>query len=214
MARHFPTAHITAVSNSASQRGFILRRAAAAGLTNVEVITSDMNTFAPAGGSHFDRVVSVEMFEHMRNWEALLGRIRRWLTAEGRLFVHVFCQRDEPYFFEVDGRSDWMARHFFTGGLMPSEDLLESCAHGFQLESRWRVDGTHYQRTSNAWLKQQDAAAEEVRAVLAAVVGQAEAPRALERWRVFHMACAELFGMNGGQDWCVSHALLRPEPIT
>ncbi len=213
MARHYPAARITAVSNSASQRGFILRRARSQGVTNVEVITADMNTFAPPDGASFDRVVSVEMFEHMRNWEALLGRIRRWLTSDGALFVHVFSLRDEPYFFEVDGRSDWMARHFFTGGLMPSDDLLETCAHGFRLDERWRVDGTHYERTSNAWLAQQDVAETELRSVLASVVGPDEAPRALQRWRIFHMACAELFGLNGGAEWGVSHARLRPEPL-
>ena len=210
MAEHYPHSRITAVSNSASQRAFILERARLRGLPNVEVMTADMNAFAPPEGMRFDRVVSVEMFEHMRNWEALLARIHGWLSPDGALFVHVFALRDAAYFFETDGRSDWMARHFFTGGVMPSERLLEDCATGFTVAGRWWVDGTHYERTSNAWLVRQDAAEGGLRAVLAEAAGVHEASRALERWRVFHMACAELFGLHGGRDWGVTHARLTP----
>jgi cyclopropane-fatty-acyl-phospholipid synthase len=210
MAEHYPAARILAVSNSATQRVFILERAAQRGLTNVEVVTADMNAFAPPEGARFDRVVSVEMFEHMRNWEALLERIRGWLTPEGALFVHVFCLRDATYFYEVDGRSDWLARHFFTGGLMPAEDLLERCATGYRLDGRWRVNGTHYERTSLAWLARQDAARDALMPVMAATYGAADAARWFRRWRVFHLACADLFGLNGGEDWFVSHARLVP----
>ncbi|MFM8559170.1 MAG: SAM-dependent methyltransferase, partial [bacterium] len=210
MAEHFPDARILAVSNSATQRAFILERAARRGLTNVEVVTADMNAFAPPEGTRFDRVVSVEMFEHMRNWEALLERIRGWLTPEGALFVHVFCLRDATNFYEVDGRSDWLARHFFTGGLMPAEGLLERCATGYRLDGRWRVNGTHYERTSLAWLANQDAARDALMPVMAATYGAADAARWFRRWRVFHLACADLFGLNGGEDWFVSHARLVP----
>ena len=210
MAEHYPASRITAVSNSASQRAFILTRAAERGLTNVEVITADMNVFTPPAEARYDRVVSVEMFEHMRDWEGLLSRIRGWLTPDGALFVHVFCMRDATYFFEVDGRSDWMARHFFTGGLMPSETLLADCATGFRLDERWRVNGSHYARTSRAWLENQDAAREAILPILSATYGTAEAARWFQRWRLFFMACEELFGFGTGEDWFVTHARLVP----
>ena len=178
-----------------------IRRAVKAGVTV---------TFAPPSGARFDRVVSVEMFEHMRNWEALLARVRDWLTPDGALFVHVFCMRDAVYPFEVDGRSDWMARYFFTGGLMPSETLLADCATGFRLEERWRVNGSHYARTSRAWLANQDAARATLMPILAATYGAADAARWFQRWRIFHMACAELFDHGTGEDWFVTHARLRP----
>ena len=210
MAEHYPDARITAVSNSASQRAFILGRAAERGLGNVEVITADMNAFTPPTSERFDRVVSVEMFEHMRDWEGLLARIRGWLAPDGALFVHVFCMRDASYVFEVDGRSDWMARHFFTGGLMPSETLLAECATGFRLDERWRVNGVHYARTSRAWLDRQDAAREAILPILAATHGDADAALAFQRWRMFFMACEELFGFGTGEDWFVTHARLVP----
>ena len=210
MARHYPNSRITAVSNSHSQREFIEQRAAARGLTNLRVITADMNVFTPPEPGRYDRVVSVEMFEHMRNWEALLARIRDWLAPGGALFVHVFCMREVPYFFEVDGRSDWLARHFFTGGLMPAEDMLERCAPDWRLAGRWRVDGTHYARTSRAWLARHDAAGPGIEALFAPVYGARCAARAARRWRIFHMACAEMFDHAGGSQWFVSHARLEP----
>ncbi len=211
MAEHFPASRITAVSNSTSQRAFILARAAERGLTNVEVITADMNAFAPPAGARYDRVVSVEMFEHMRDWEGLLARIHGWLAPEGALFVHVFCMRDATYFFEVDGRSDWLARHFFTGGLMPSETLLAECARDYTLAGRWRVNGMHYARTSRAWLEHQDAARDALMPILAETYGARDAARWFQRWRLFFMACEELFGFGTGEDWFVTHARLVPK---
>ncbi len=210
MAEHFPGSRITAVSNSASQRRFIGQRARERGLTNVHVITADMNTFQPPEPGGYDRVVSVEMFEHMRNWEVLLARIRGWLAPGGALFVHVFCMRDALYFFEIDGRSDWLARHFFTGGLMPAEDTLERCAAGWTLDGRWRVPGTHYARTSRAWLARHDAAKAQIETLFATGYGARDAARWSRRWRLFHMACAELFDHRGGQEWFVTHARLSP----
>jgi cyclopropane-fatty-acyl-phospholipid synthase len=214
MAERFPASHITAVSNSRSQREYIEGRARERGLANVRVLTADMNTFAPPEAGRYNRVVSVEMFEHMRNWEALLARIRGWLEPDGSLFVHVFCLRDAPYFFEVGGQSDWMARHFFTGGLMPAEDLLQRCASGWRLDGRWRVDGTHYARTSRAWLARHDAARGEIEALFATVYGARDAARWSRRWRLFHMACAELFDHDGGSQWFVTHARLSPAGLS
>jgi cyclopropane-fatty-acyl-phospholipid synthase len=207
-AERHPGARITAVSNSASQGAFIRARAAARGLGNVEVVTADMNRFAPAG--RFDRVVSVEMFEHMRNWPELLRRVRGWLEPGGRLFVHVFAHRRLAYPFEVDGDGDWMARHFFTGGLMPSHDLLSRLAGPFQVEARWLVPGTHYQRTAEAWLERLDAGWPRAVAALERALPRGEAELQARRWRIFFLACAELFGFAGGQEWVVSHHRLAP----
>ncbi len=210
MAQHYPAARITAVSNSAPQRRFIEARAAAQGLRNVEVHTADMNTFAPTGT--FDRIVSVEMFEHMRNWPQLLDRVAGWLAPEGALFLHVFCHRDLPYFYEVDGASDWMARHFFTGGLMPCEDLVRDCARLLRVSEQWSVPGTHYARTCFAWLARQDAHRDSLLPLFAQVYGAGDAARWFERWRVFFLACGELFDYAGGTEWYVTHVRLRAAP--
>ncbi len=207
-AERHPGARITAVSNSASQGAFIRARAAARGLGNVEVLTADVNRFAPSG--RFDRVVSVEMFEHVRNWPELLRRVRAWLEPAGRLFVHVFAHRRFAYPFEVDGDGDWMARNFFTGGLMPSHDLLGRLAGPFEVESRWLVPGTHYQRTAEAWLDRLDAGWPRAVAALARVLPRREAELQARRWRIFFLACAELFGFAGGEEWVVSHHRLAP----
>lgn len=208
VAERYPAARVTAVSNSTSQGAFIRARAAARGLRNLEVVTADMNRFTPEG--RFDRVVSVEMFEHMRNWPALLGRIDGWLEPDGRLFVHVFAHRRYAYPFEVDGDGDWMARHFFTGGIMPAHDLLARVPSPFEVEARWFVDGTHYQRTAEAWLARLDAHRAQAEAALATALPAEEAALQVGRWRLFFLACEELFGFAGGQEWGVSHALLRP----
>jgi cyclopropane-fatty-acyl-phospholipid synthase len=199
---------VTAVSNSVSQGALVRARAAERGLGNVEVVTADMNAFAPAG--RYDRVVSVEMFEHMRNWPELLRRVARWVEPDGRLFVHVFAHRRFAYPFEIDGDGDWMARHFFTGGIMPSHDLLARVAGPFDVEDRWLVPGTHYARTAEAWLARLDAGRDRAVAALATVLSRREAERQVGRWRIFFLACAELFAFAGGEEWLVSHARLRP----
>lgn len=207
MAEHYPNCRITAVSNSASQRQTIGDLARQRHLNNVTVITADMNEFHP--DEHYDRVVSVEMFEHMRNYELLLSRIAGWLNPEGRLFVHIFSHRDLAYSFECDGQDDWMARHFFTGGIMPSDGLLLHFQRDLHLIDHWRWNGKHYEKTSNAWLANLDARRQEILPVLTSVYGEAEAHRWFHRWRMFFLACAELFGYRGGEDWGVSHYLFQ-----
>jgi cyclopropane-fatty-acyl-phospholipid synthase len=202
MAERFPGARITGVSNSRGQREHILAQAAARGLANVEIITCDVNHLQL--DRRFDRVVSIEMFEHMRNYSTLLRNVSRWMEDDARLFVHLFCHRELMYPFETGGDDNWMGRHFFTGGLMPAADTLLHFQEHLVLEQQWRVSGVHYQRTANHWLRNQDAHRAEVMQVLASVYG-ADAARWHQRWRMFWMACAELFGYAGGNEWLVGH---------
>jgi cyclopropane-fatty-acyl-phospholipid synthase len=208
VATRHPACRVLAVSNSKSQREHVLARCAGLGLDNVEVVTADMNAFDT--GRRFDRVVSIEMFEHMRNWGLLLERVARWLAPGGRLFLHFFAHRSWAYPFEDAGASDWMARHFFSGGMMPSADLLSHFEGDLQVEEGWDLPGTHYQQTCEAWLQRQDRAREALRPVLSEVVGPREADRAHQRWRLFFLACAEQFGLDGGEQWRVCHRRLAP----
>jgi len=206
MAGQYPRARITAVSNSAPQRRFIEGECRDRGYANVRVITADMNRFAM--DETFDRVVSVEMSEHMRNYAELLRRIAGWLRDDGRLFVHLFCHRDLAYIFETEGEDDWMGRYFFTGGIMPSDHLLFYFNDHLAVEDHWRVGGRHYQRTCDQWLARMDAERPRVMDIFWEVY-EGEAPVWFQRWRVFFMACAELFGYGGGNEWFVSHYLFR-----
>ena len=208
MAERYPRSNILAVSNSASQRRFIEAQAEARGHRRLEVVTSDMNDFRTE--RRFDRVLSIEMFEHMRNYRKLLARIAGWLEREGRLFVHVFCHRSQPYLFEVDGANDWMARHFFTGGLMPSADLLLEFGDDLTVEESWLIDGRHYERTARAWQHKLESQRRALRELFAGVYGEAEAGRWVQRWRLFFLACAELFAYNHGREWLVGHYRLQP----
>ncbi len=207
MAEHYPAARITSVSNSSSQRAFIERQAAERGLTNLTVITADMNVFAT--DRRFDRVVSVEMFEHMANWRALLARIRGWLKPDGALFIHVFSHRTTPYRFDVDDPADWIAQHFFTGGVMPSHGLIRHFDDLFQLERDWRWNGAHYARTAEDWLANFDRNADAIGRVMREAYGPG-AKLWTRRWRLFFLATAGLFGHAEGSEWGVSHYRLRP----
>jgi len=208
MAEQFPKSRILAVSNSATQRAHIETQAIDRGLCNVEVRTCDVNEFDP--GRQVDRIVSVEMFEHMRNPGRLLDRAADWLKEDGRIFLHVFTHDGDPYLFEDGGDAkDWMSKYFFTGGMMPSPDLLAVSSEKLDLEEDWVVNGNHYSRTLEAWLDKQDAAKESVMPILAKGYGEENAKVWFQRWRMFWMACSELFKYNDGTEWPVHHYRLK-----
>src|SRR3954468_23525873 len=206
MAQHYPGSRITAVSNSRSQREYIEAQAQQRGLDNLEVVTCDMNDFDTR--LRFDRVVSVEMFEHLRNWPLAFARVARWLADDGRFFMHVFAYRGAPYAFVERDARDWMTRHFFAGGMMPSDDLALRFQDDLALMQRWRWDGRHYQRTAEAWLRNMDERRETLWPILQATYGN-DVQVWWMRWRLFFMSCSELFGYDGGQQWWVSHYLFE-----
>jgi cyclopropane-fatty-acyl-phospholipid synthase len=207
LARTFANARVTAVSNSASQRMFIEERARRRGLTNLTVVTADMNVFST--DETYDRIVSVEMFEHMSNWRALLERAGGWLKPDGKMFLHVFTHKSRSYRFDCSDPADWIAHHFFTGGIMPASDLPHRFRDIFNVEQQWRWSGLHYRRTALDWLANFDREIDKVDAILSTVYG-ADAGLWRRRWRLFFLATAGLFGHANGEVWGVGHYLLAP----
>lgn len=208
LAELFPRSTIVGVSNSHSQRRFVMERARTNGLSNLQIVTSDMNVFE-ANESSFDRVVSVEMFEHMKNYGKLLGNIARWLVPGGKLFVHIFTHRRLAYHFVSRGPGDWMARYFFTGGQMPSHHLLRHFQDDLRLTQDWEISGKHYQRTAELWLQNMDRHREEIMPLFRSTYGKDHALKWWSYWRVFFMSCAELWGFDQGKEWIVSHYLFE-----
>ena len=207
MAQKFPNSKITAVSNSKDQRNFIQQKNDKLNLQNIKVVTADMNDFST--DKKFDRVISIEMFEHMRNYDELLKRIDGWLKQNGKLFVHIFSHKEVAYPFEDKGDGDWMAREFFSGGQMPSHRLLMSFPDRMKIEKNWRVSGTHYEKTSLAWLRKMDTNKIEVLELFKTTYGEKDASAWFQRWRIFFMSCEVLFGFNEGSEWGISHYLFE-----
>lgn len=207
LAEKFPRATVKGLSNSSSQREFIMAEARKRGLSNVEVVTGDIAVFTGLEGwqGSFDRIVSIEMLEHVRNYEALFEKVSGWLKPGGKMFVHIFSHRQHAYPFDVEGEDNWMGRYFFTGGQMPSHHLLTRFQKDLLLEEEWAWSGQHYQKTSEAWLKNMDLNRQQILKIFNQVYGESDAARWVERWRVFFMSCAELFGYRNGKEWGVSH---------
>ena len=203
MAENYPKSHITAVSNSKDQRRFIEKKCQERGLENVKVITADMNEFTI--DNKFERIVSIEMFEHMRNYEQLLDKVSSWLKPQGKLFIHIFTHKTLVYPFTEDGEGDWMGRNFFSGGIMPSHQLLLYFQKKLNIEESWRFNGSHYEKTSLAWLNKMDSNKDEILAIFGETYGEENAPVWFQRWRIFFMACEVLFGYDNGREWGVSH---------
>ncbi|TCH63717.1 cyclopropane-fatty-acyl-phospholipid synthase family protein [Acinetobacter sp. ANC 4862] len=211
MAEHYPNAKITAVSNSATQRQHIQAQAQARGFSNLKVITCDVNVLELEPAS-FDRVVSVEMFEHVRNYQRLFEKIQGWLKADGLLWCHIFCHRFLHYPFEIKSEYDWMSKYFFTGGLMPSASTFLHFQQHLELSQHWQWSGTHYEKTANAWLDNMDRQQAELKPLFQQVYGK-DAAAWWQRWRIFFMACAELFGLEQGQEWVVGHFLFKKKSV-
>ena len=213
LARKYPRATVVGLSNSHGQREYIMAQAAARGLGNLRILTGNVVDFDFDGSgveAGFDRVLSIEVFEHMKNYGLLLAKLARWLKQDGRLFVHIFAHKLLAYHFEVQGRSDWMSQYFFTGGTMPSEGLLLNFQDHLRIERQWWLSGTHYQKTANHWLEAMDAARERILPVFRRGYGEDRAALWFQRWRMFYMAVAELFGYAGGEEWGVAHYLFAP----
>jgi cyclopropane-fatty-acyl-phospholipid synthase len=207
IAEHFPNSRVLAVSNSRTQRGFIAQRARDLGLSNVRAITADVVDYE--SGCQFDRVLSVEMFEHMKNYERLMARIASWLRPGGLLFVHIFSHREFAHEFDANDPRDWMAQTFFTGGTMPSDDLLLHFQRDMTVVGHWCLDGGHYVRTLQAWLANLDARQREIRKIMSTVYGSKNETRWLVNWRLFFLVCSEVWGLGGGREYLISHYLFQ-----
>jgi cyclopropane-fatty-acyl-phospholipid synthase len=210
MAERYPDSHVTAVSNSNTQRKHILQAARRQHRNNIDVLTCDMNEFSST--EKFDRIVSLEMFEHMRNYGVLFRGVSDWLKPDGRFFMHIFCHRDVPYTFEERNATDWMSRHFFSGGMMPSDDLPLHFQEHLRFLQQWRWGGHHYEKTANAWLRNMDQQKATLWPLFEKTYGRDAAQQWWMRWRMFFMACAELFACDQGQQWRVSHYLFEKQP--
>ena len=207
LAKKYPNSKITGLSNSSTQKIFIDAMAAERGIRNLEIITADINVFSIA--KQFDRVVSIEMFEHLRNYQELFKRISSWMKPDARMFVHIFSHKDFAYKFEVKDESDWMSKYFFTGGIMPSHRLFFEFSEHLKIEKDWKVNGTHYGKTAECWLRKMDENKIEIIDIFERCYGPDQAKKWFEYWRIFFMSCAELWNFRNGEEWGVSHYLFR-----
>jgi len=211
IAEKLSQCNVVSVSNSQDQGNYILKEVQKKGLTNLSFIKADMNTLHT--DITFDRIISVEMFEHMRNYRLLLNKIAGWLKKNGKLFIHIFCHNDYAYPYETNTDSDWMTRYYFTGGMMPSYDLLEYFQDDLDLEKSWKINGNHYRKTCRAWLNTQDKRREKIMEIFQQFYGD-EGELWFNRWRIFWMACEELFAYNEGEEWFIGHFLMEKKGVS
>lgn len=207
LAKKYPNSKITAISNSKTQREYILKQASFLGLRNINIITTDINLFSTS--HQYDRIISIEMFEHIRNYDVIFNSMKNWLKDDGRVFIHIFCHKEATYFFETEGDDNWMGKFFFTGGTMPSFDLFENIQSSLKLKCKWQVNGTHYQKTSEAWLENTKKNKAEIIKTFESTYGKEEAEKWFYRWKIFFASCAELFGHDNGEEWFVGHYLFE-----
>lgn len=212
LAKRFPNSQIIAVSNSRTQKQYIEQRARERNLNNLQILTlnlGDDSQYELISG-HFDRAMSIEMMEHLRNYELFFKKIKNLLTPDGQFFVHIFTHKTHPYFFETEGDDNWMGQYFFSGGQMPSRNLFDAFDNDLQVVQKWDWNGQHYQKTLESWLELMDKNTDQVMMLFKQCYGPAEAIKWFNRWRVFYMACSELFGYDQGETWAVTHYLLKP----
>ncbi len=205
-AKKYPQKTFVAVSNSAGQKDFIEQKAKSLNISNLKVYTADINEYHP--DILFDCIVSIELFEHLRNYQLLFEKLNNWLHPEGQLFVHIFSHKKYTYFFDVINKNDWMARHFFTGGMMPSKDYIFNFSKSFNCQSHWIINGLHYSKSLEAWLKNMDSSLNEIIPVFKAAYGK-DYKKFIAYWRIFFMACSETFSMQKGAEWHVNHYLFK-----
>ena len=211
LAKKYPNSKIMGVSNSSSQRKFITSLASKRNLNNLTIITKDINEFNTT--DIFDRIISIEMFEHTKNTKKLMNSINNWLKNEGLFFMHVFAHKENPYYFDTDQKNAWMAKYFFTGGMMPNHNLFKDLNSNLNHKKSWMMPGTHYEKTSNAWLEKMDANKTEILDLFRNTHSKSIAKRKFNFWRLFYIACAEIFGYNGGNEWVISHHLFEKSEI-
>ena len=207
LAQKYPKSKITGVSNSNSQRKFIEEVAYERGLQNLKIITKDINSFN--ADEKFDRVISIEMFEHTKNSKKLMNSINKWLNSDGLFFMHVFAHKDNPYYFDTNQKNAWMAKYFFTGGMMPNHNLFKDLNSDLNYQKSWMLSGTHYEKTSNAWLEKMDLNKRKILELFKKKNSNSMAKKKFHFWRLFFIACAEIFGYDGGSEWVVSHHLFK-----
>ena len=207
LANKYPNANITGISNSSSQKLFIDKEASKRNLRNLKIITSDINDFKSS--KKFDRIISIEMFEHTKNSKKLLDSIDSWLNPKGCFFMHDFAHKNNPYYFDKDQNNAWMAKYFFTGGMMPNHNLFRDLESNLNYQKSWMLSGTHYEKTSNAWLNKMDHNREKILTLFKENSDIKTAKRNFHFWRLFFIACAEIFGYANGSEWCVSHHLFN-----
>ena len=207
LAQKYPKSEITGVSNSSSQKIFIDSVASERNISNLNIITRDINDFRTE--EKYDRILSIEMFEHTKNTKKLMNLINDWLNPNGLFFMHVFAHKENPYYFDRDQKNAWMAKYFFTGGMMPNHNLFKDLKSNLEYQKSWILSGEHYERTSNAWLDKMDQNKSKILSLFERSNSSSVAKRKFHFWRLFYIACAEIFGYDNGNEWVVSHHLFK-----